>query len=113
MTNTIRNKILDYKDTVNLIYVENEISFSFNTDPCECEHSSFHDTHHKHIITGNLTIAGNSKFRKLLTKGRDYGERRSTNFNKTFAELTTDFDNCNENLASKTIYNVNNFGKWK
>ena len=35
-TNKIRNKSLNYEDTVNSIYVEDETSFNLNTDPCEC-----------------------------------------------------------------------------
>ena len=92
-----------------MIYVEDKISFNLNTGPCECEHSPFIDPHHKHINTGDLGIVGNSKLRKLLTKGPNCREPRSTNFNKTFAEVTTGIDNCIENLASKTKYNVNNF----
>ena len=106
LTNAIKNKILNYKDTVNSIYAEDEISF----DPCECEHSPFIDPHHKHIITGDIRIVGNSK---LLTKGPNYREPRSTNYNKAFAEITTGLDNYIENLASKTKCNVNNFHQWK
>ena len=76
MTNTIRNNILNYKDTVNLMYVEDESSFILSTDPCECEHSSFNDPDHKHIIAGDLRIVGNSKLQKLLTKGPNYREPR-------------------------------------
>ena len=35
-TNKIRNKSLNYEDTVNSTYVEDETSFNLNTDPCEC-----------------------------------------------------------------------------
>ena len=49
----------------------------------------------------------------MLTKGPNYREPRSTNFNKAFAEITIALDNCIENLASKTIYNVNNFDQWE
>ena len=45
---TIRNTISNYKDTVNWIYVEDEISFTLNTDLCKCEHSPFIDPHNKH-----------------------------------------------------------------
>ena len=64
MTNTTRNKISNYKDTVSLIYFEEEISFILNVDPRECEHSLFIDPHHNHIIIGNLRIAGSSKLQK-------------------------------------------------
>ena len=59
LTNTIRSKILNYIYTVNPIYVEDEISFTLNTDPCECEHSLLIDPHHKRIITVDLRIVGN------------------------------------------------------
>ena len=93
LTNTIRNKILNYKDTVSSIYVEDEILFTLNTDLCECEHSPFIDSHHKHIIIGHLRVVGNSKLRKLLTKGPNCRESRSTDFNKAFAKITTGLDN--------------------
>ena len=101
MTSTFRIKTLNYKVTVNSIYVENEISFTLNTDPCQCEHSSLIDICCKHIITDHLRIFGNSKFRKLLTKGLKYKEPRSTNFDKVFAEIITGLGNCIENLVSK------------
>ena len=62
LTNTIRNRVSNYRDTVNSIYFENEISFILNDDLCEREHSPFIVPHHKHIITGDLGIARNSKF---------------------------------------------------
>ena len=62
LTNTIRNRVSNYRDTVNSIFVENEISFILNDHLCEREHSPFIVPHHKHIITGDLRIARNSKF---------------------------------------------------
>ena len=61
----------------------------------------------------DVRIAGNSKLGKLLCKGPNYGEPRTTNFNKAFAETTTGLDNCIENPVSKTKYNANNFDQWK
>ena len=84
-----------------MIYFEDEIPFTLNTDPCKCEHSPFNETHNKHIITSDLRIVGDSKFWKLLAKDPNNREPRSTYFNKPFAEITTGLDNCIENLASK------------
>ena len=75
--------------------MDSEISFTLNTDCCECEHSLFIDAHHKHVIAGDLRIVGNSKLWKLLTKCPKYREPRSTrltNFKKVFAEITTGLD---------------------
>ena len=51
---TIRNKILNYKETVDSIFVDDEVSFTLNSEPCDCLNSPFSDPHHKHIITGDL-----------------------------------------------------------
>ena len=96
-----------------MIYFEDEISFTFNTDSYECEHSPFIDRRHKEIITGYLIIAGNSRLRTLFTKCPTYREPRSTNFTEAFVEITTGLDNCIENLVNKTQYNVNNFDQRK
>ena len=114
MVNAIRNKILNYQDNVNSIYVENEISCTLNTDHFESDHSPFIDhLHHKHITTGDFRIVGNSRPWKLLAKGPNYREPTSANFNEAFAEITTDLDNCIENLANKTKYNANNSDQCK
>ena len=42
--------------------------------PCDCMNSPYADSHHKHIITGNLNIVENSKLRKLFTKGPKFRE---------------------------------------
>ena len=54
--NTVINKILNYKKALNSIDVDEEILFSLNTDPCDCEKSGFCDLYREHIITGDVTI---------------------------------------------------------
>lgn len=49
-------KILKYKETVNTIYIDEEVLFILNTDQCDCTSSTFCDHHHKHIIEGNLRM---------------------------------------------------------
>ena len=83
LKNTIRNKILNYKDTVkSLIYEkDDDISFISNSYICECEGSQFCDTNHKHIVTGDLSIISNNKLRKLFSKGPNYRENVTINYN--------------------------------
>ena len=69
-----------------MIYIEDEISFTLNTNPFEFKHSSFTDSHHNHIIAADLRIVGASKRRKFLTKGANYREPKSTNFHKAFTQ---------------------------
>lgn len=58
---------MNYIDVV--IYADEEVSFSSNTDLCDCEKSVFFDPYHDHIITGGLGIIENSKLQKLLIVG--------------------------------------------
>ena len=39
--NTVRNKILNYKDVVNSICIDEDVSFSLNANLCDCERSYF------------------------------------------------------------------------
>ena len=56
LSKTIRNKIVNYKEAVNYLYVDEDVSFSLYTNQCDCADSSFCDPHHKHIITGDLRV---------------------------------------------------------
>ena len=56
LNKTIRNKIVNYKEAVNYLYVDENVSFFLYTDQCDCADSFFCDPHHKHIITGDLRI---------------------------------------------------------
>ena len=89
LSKTIRNKILNYKEAVNSIYGDKDVSFCLNTEQCDCADCSFCDPHHKYIITGDLRIIKNNKLRKLLTKGPNYREPRTTNFSKALIDITT------------------------
>ena len=42
--------------------------------PCACQGSSFVDSHHNHVVSGDLRIVKKSKLRKLLTRGPKYRE---------------------------------------
>ena len=55
---TIRNKILNYKEVFNSIYVDEDVSFWLSTVQYDFADSSFCDPYNKH-----------KKLRKLLTKG--------------------------------------------
>ena len=80
----IRNKILNYKEVVSSldIVVDDDLSFVRNLPSCECEGSEFCDPHHKHVITGDLRIVSHQKLRKLLTRGPNFREAKTLNYNK-------------------------------
>ena len=63
--NPIRNKIFNYKETVDSICIEDPPSLT----TCECSNSEFKDHNHGHIVTGDLRIVKDARLRKLLSKG--------------------------------------------
>ena len=87
---TIGNKILNYKEAMNYLYGDQDVSFCLNTDQCGCAISSFCYPHHKYIITGDLQIIKSNKLRQFLTKGstfNNYREPRTTNVYKLRREI--------------------------
>ena len=66
------------------------------SDLCQCSNSLFSDPHHHHIITGDLRLVENNKLRKLLTKGPNFREPRSTNFKVAFEKIKTAINECVE-----------------
>ena len=100
--NTVRHKLINYKETVNSIFVDEVVTFSLNTDNCDCGQSRFCDPHRKHIITGDLRSIDNAILRKLMTKGPNYREPRTLNFNKAVDSINSAIDSYIEDISSKT-----------
>ena len=69
-----------YKMTLSQDVFTKDVSFSLNTDLCECEKSKFCAPHDKYIIAGDLGTIEKKNLRKPLTKGPNYREFRSINF---------------------------------
>ena len=102
----IRNKILNYQETVASlnVSVDEEVSFVNNLPSCECQNSEFCDPHHKHIVSGDLRIIENSKLRKLLSKGPNYREPKMLNYKKCKSSIESSITSSVEALAKK--YNI-------
>ena len=93
LDNPIRNKILNYKITINSLsfkQVSNNKVVIENLPECNCSKSSFCDPAHDHVVTGNLNIINNNKLRKLLSKGPNYREPKTLNYNKCFSSIESD-----------------------
>ena len=110
---TVRNKIFNYKKTVEEIYINEEANLTSYSDYCQCSNSMFCDPHHHHIITGDLRLVENNKLRKLLTKGPNFREPRSTNFKVAFEKIKTAINECVEKMSNKTGYPTQIFNEWK
>ena len=111
--NTIRNKILNYKETVESIFIDDEVSFSLNSEPCDCCNSPFSDKFHKHVITGDLRIVENEKLRKLLVKGPNYREPRKIDFDKASEEILRGLNDCITNIVEKSGIKKTSLNAWK
>ena len=89
LSKPIRNKILNYRETVSSldIVVDDEVSFVRNLPTCECRSSEFTDPFHQHFVTGDLRVITNQKIRKLFSKGPNYREPKTLNYEKCNKEI--------------------------
>ena len=113
LSKTIRNTILNYKDTVNDIVIDDEVSFTTNSVTCDCSSSEFYDKDHNHIITGDLRIIKNSKLRKLLTKGPNYRESRGIDFEKGLKYINLGLNEFVDKICSKNKNLKTSMSNWK
>ena len=115
LTPPIRSKILNYRDTVsNLdIVVDDDVSFVRDLPSCDCQSSEFCDPHHKHIVSGDLRVVSNQKLRKLLSKGPNYREPRTLNYNKCKKEINTTLLLAIDSLSVKYHLEKEDFTSWK
>ena len=100
LSSTIRNKIFNYKQTVNNINTEDSITYGTGIVDCDCASSPFVDENHKHIVTGDLRIINNNKLKKLISKGPNYREPRSINWKRCREKIELGLDTCVEKMIS-------------
>ena len=66
---------------------------------CNCHSPSFKDTHHNNIVTGDLRFIENVELRRLLSKGPNYREPRSINWNKCLEIIKAGVSICSSSMA--------------
>ena len=108
---TIRNKLFNYKQTVNSINTSDLETYGTGLTTCDCQHSEFVDRHHGHVVTGDLRIIHNKKLRKLISKGPNYREPKSINWKKCRDVIVEGLDKCacrmvssNKNLTEEQLF---------
>ena len=97
---TIRNKIFNYKETVNSIRTDDLESYGTGITSCDCHESEFVDGHHGHVVTGDLRIIQNDKLRKLISKGPNYREPKTINWKKCRDVIAEGVAQCLSKMAS-------------
>ena len=75
--------------------------------------SEFCDSHHKHIVSGDLRIISNPKLRKLLSKGPNYREPKTLNYKKCKQAIESAILSSIVNLAEKYALTAADFSSWK
>ena len=73
LKDTIRSNIFNYNKFVSSLDFDSILA-DINSVPCFCHNfnTRFIDQHHKHVLTGDLTIVENSSLIKLMSKGPKY-----------------------------------------
>ena len=112
LVSTIRNKIFNYKDTINNINIENGTLKNYASD-CECSTSKFKDDKLGHIVTGDLKFIENNRLRKLLSKGPNYREPRNKNYKTCIREIMLALDKCTRSMSDKFKIDITEFDEWK
>ena len=110
---TIRNKIVNYKNVVSTLFFQEGSVDNILHMECDCSNSQFCDSDHKHVITGKLDIVNNAKLRKLLSKGPNFREKRTINFNKAKKDIIFSINNLFDTLKFKYKLDANCLIPWK
>ena len=97
---TIRNKILNYKDTVQNIDLSDSETFGTGLQTCGCSSSTFVDQNHGHVVTGDLRLIENNNLRNLIQKGPNYREPRTINWNRNRKIIEDGLDACSSRFIS-------------
>ena len=92
--NTIRNKILNYKDTVQNIDTNDSETFGTGLRTCNCLSSEFVDQNHGHVVTGDLRIIQNKHLRELIQKSPNFREPRTINWKRSRKKIEEGLDIC-------------------
>ena len=75
-------------------------TFGTGLSHCDCQNSSFLNKDHGHILTGDLRIINNKHLRKLMSKGPNYREPKSINWNRCKDTIREGIKECSRKLSS-------------
>ena len=109
----IRNKIFNYRQTVNDFDGNDMQTYGTGIKECSCSDSPFKDSHHQHILTGDLRIVDNNKLRKLFMKGPNFREPKPINFNNCYEVIVEAIDYCIEHMANRKKIEDTDLLPWK
>ena len=97
---TIRNKILNYKDTVQNINTNDSDTFGTDIHTCDCSSSEFVDHNHGHVVTGDLRIIQNKELKELIQKGPNFREPKTINWKRSRKVIEEGLDICSSKFTA-------------
>ena len=109
----IRNKIFNYRQTVNDVDRNDLQTYGTGITECSCSDSPFIDSHHKHILTGDLRIVDNDKLCKLFMKGPNFREPKPINFNNCYEAIESAIDYCIDRMVNRKKIKDTDLLPWK
>lgn len=75
--------------------------------------AKYTDSHHKHIITGDLNIIYNVKLRNLISKGPKYRKPVKVDFDGARVNINDSLDNFMECIPANKKVDLGSFSQWK
>ena len=81
--------------------------------PCNCADSPFRDSHHGHVITGDLNIVPEINLRKLLLKGPKYREPKQVDWDIAKRSIEKGVGECAEKWCEKNNQPKKVLSGWK
>ena len=115
LSTPIRSKILNYGKFVSNFDL-GAFHLDHNSVPCHCSEfdAKFIDDHHKHIISGDLSIINSIKLRNVFKKGPKYREPAQIDFDEARGSIAECLDSFIEQLTTvKKLDDGNIFCNWK
>ena len=104
---SIGTKVLNYnsviKDSMSQTYI------------CKCNEypERYRDSHHNHIVTGDLDVVSHVELRELLKKGHNYHEQQPPNVNAAYSSVKNGIDRYISLASHKLSIPIVQFSKWK
>ena len=103
---TIRSKVLNYKEAYDNYCDPNTLS-------CDCNSSAYRDSHHKHVITGDLSFIKDVRLRTLLSKGLNYRDQAPPSVKAAFNAVKTAVNDYCKILSDRYKKPIVMFTEWK
>ena len=102
----IRGKLLNY----NQVLSSDETAENLT---CDCHNSHYVNSHHKHIVTGDMNFVKDTNLRKLLNEGLSFRLPQPRNIDKALKSFRMGLDEYVESLSKKFKLPEVVFDNWK